>query len=209
VATTTTTTIPDDTGITEDSVGPTKTAKNKKTNSKQTTANPSGPATRYDRRCSVSITCLSETRSGQPVTPNSSDVSPVTPILSKSTCEHGSSSSICRSLEPPTPVTATASTITIIPSQAANETKKRKRSTTTTTTATSQGGYSHYTKGRVLDQDTFSIQVDQLLEAASLPPTGNPVECERRADLAAFFLDWHLERAVEFAINDVRKKFRP
>jgi hypothetical protein len=50
--------------------------------------------------------------------------------------------------------------------------------------------------------------VENISAAVSHTPTCSHNERERLVDLAAYFLDWHLSRAAEFAINDFQNKFR-
>ena len=158
---------------------------------------PTGSATTCARQWS--FTCLSETR----------PESPVTPLMSMTARETGSLSDTCLSattLELPviSPLPST-STITITKPEPV-KTGKRKRSPTPTSTKTSR----HYTNGRVINREMFSTQVEKVLAgaASSLGPIHNQDERTRREELAAYFLDWHLDRAVEFAVNDLKRKFR-
>ena len=84
------------------------------------------------------------------------------------------------------------------------QTEKRKRSPSPVTTGQSK----HYTKQRVMTQRAFPAQVEHVLAAASLPTAHSPRERERREHLAAFFLDWHLDRAFEFAVHELEQRFR-
>ena len=163
------------------------------------TTTTTGSATTRARQCTMSFTCLSKTRLESPV-------SPVTSVTARET---GSLSDTCLSattLELPviSPLPST-STITITKPEPV-KTGKRKRSPTPTSTKISR----HYTNGRVINREMFSTQVEKVLAgaASSLGPIHNQDERIRREELAAYFLDWHLDRAVEFAVNDLKRKFR-
>ncbi|CAF4312038.1 unnamed protein product, partial [Adineta steineri] len=78
----------------------------------------------------------------------------------------------------------------------------------TTTASPSKSHIKYYTPGHIVDNKTFTEHIDFILFTVLPSPNQTDVESERRANLAAYFLDWHLNNAFNLAVTDFKRKFR-
>ncbi|CAF1487583.1 unnamed protein product, partial [Adineta steineri] len=78
----------------------------------------------------------------------------------------------------------------------------------TRTASPSKSHIKYYTSGHIVDNKTFTKHVDFILSTVLPSPNQTDVESERRANLAAYFLDWHLNNAFNLAVTDFKRKFR-
>ncbi|CAF1243006.1 unnamed protein product [Adineta steineri] len=160
-----------------------KNKKPKRNGFGQAATNPVAEIPASNRQCTMSVVCISATRSGVPVPIPSLGVASVTPSVSIPRILRLSGRS-----SPPNPRS---------PAQSG----KRKRSPSPTYIKEPI----HFTRAWVNNRETFSIQVENILNAASFSPTRAVEECERRSELTSYLFRWRLEQAAKATIADLKK----
>ncbi|CAF0727937.1 unnamed protein product [Adineta steineri] len=160
-----------------------KNKKPKRNGFGQAATNPVAEIPTSNRQCTMSVVCISAMRSGVSVPLPSIGVISVTPSVSIPRIPRLSGRSTTPNPRSPA------------------QSGKRKHSTSPTYIKEP----THFTRTWVNNRETFSIQVENILNAASFSPTRAVEECERRSELTSHLLRWRLEQAAKAAIADLRK----